>query len=366
VSIDGFGLNGPLSFLRNLGIDPEMLAARAQQVDLDGDGIPDVLGMPIADFSSFFDGGELPAAHMPAPHSENCPCPQRYASGNGPAFADMANMSPSLAALMQQGQPAMFMEFMRTNPFARQQLEMMLGGRIMPGDLSDSAMQVVPFTMGAAPAMPQGAAYSSLAAMQQEAMMLGFMSGQNMFQGAMLSALSAAASPAHHATRKKKKKKKAAKGVRRGQVSHARTNPAPNGRGGAGGGSRAFSAGSPGPHQGAFGLGRSGGDDVSAVLNDPTLTVEDKVTLMIMLIMQKMDKDIEKQAQSINKLQQQQNGGGGAGGGKGGLDGAPSIDVETMKLKRLIDKRSQMFDMLRQIIDKYNQTAKGIIDTIGR
>ena len=46
--------------------------------------------------------------------------------------------------------------------------------------------------------------------------------------------------------------------------------------------------------------------------------------------------------------------------------GSPSIDVETMKLKRMIDKRSQMFDMLRQIIDKYNQTAKGVIDSIGR
>ena len=33
---------------------------------------------------------------------------------------------------------------------------------------------------------------------------------------------------------------------------------------------------------------------------------------------------------------------------------------------RMIDKRSQMFDMLRQIIDKYNQTAKGIIDSMGR
>jgi hypothetical protein len=47
-------------------------------------------------------------------------------------------------------------------------------------------------------------------------------------------------------------------------------------------------------------------------------------------------------------------------------EGSPSIDVETMKLKRLVDKRSQMFDMLRQIIDKYNETAKGIIQSIGR
>ena len=49
-----------------------------------------------------------------------------------------------------------------------------------------------------------------------------------------------------------------------------------------------------------------------------------------------------------------------------GTNGKDAIDVETMKMKRLIDKRGQMFDMLRQIIDKYNQTAKGIIESIGR
>jgi len=128
------------------------------------------------------------------------------------------------------------------------------------------------------------------------------------------------------------------------------------------------------------GLSRmSGGFD--DVLNDPALTVEDKVTLMIMQIMKKMDREIELQAIRIQMIQTQQGIGkaasgalsmvpmfGGAGSIAGGLFEAasPSIDVETMKLKRLIDKRSQMFDMLRQIIDKYNQTAKGIIDSQSR
>jgi hypothetical protein len=119
----------------------------------------------------------------------------------------------------------------------------------------------------------------------------------------------------------------------------------------------------------------------SSLLADPSLTVEDKVTLLIMLIMNKMDDDIQRQAEYINSIQQQQSsrtqggkggkfGMGGATGPFGGADGgqgsSPSIDVETMKLKRMIDKRSQMFDMLRQIIDKYNETAKGIIQSIGR
>ena len=142
---------------------------------------------------------------------------------------------------------------------------------------------------------------------------------------------------------------------------------------------------------------------VAGVLQDPSLTVEDKVTLMLMLIMKKMDRDIERQTQYVNSIQQQQSNrekagqglsllgtAGGAvvgsivpglgtavgsklGGALGGAAGqmaqggnSPSIDVETMKMKRMIDKRSQMFDMLRQIIDKYNETAKGVIQSIGR
>jgi hypothetical protein len=132
---------------------------------------------------------------------------------------------------------------------------------------------------------------------------------------------------------------------------------------------------------------------VSSVLNDPSLTVEDKVTLMLMLITKKMDRDIENQTQYINSIQQQQGnrqGGGGKGGGggkKGGVGGpagakvgssvggkignggnnsAPSIDVETLKLQRMVTKRQQMFDMLKAIIDKYNETAKGVIQSLGR
>ena len=118
----------------------------------------------------------------------------------------------------------------------------------------------------------------------------------------------------------------------------------------------------------------------ATLLADPSLTVEDKVTLLLMLIMNKMDDDIERQAQYVNSIQQQQSARADETStttGKGGMygltgtsatddDSSPSIDVETMKLKRMIDKRSQMFDMLRQIIDKYNETAKGIIQSIGR
>ena len=43
-----------------------------------------------------------------------------------------------------------------------------------------------------------------------------------------------------------------------------------------------------------------------------------------------------------------------------------SINVETSQLQRMVDKRSQMFDMLSRIIAKYNETARGILLSIGR
>jgi hypothetical protein len=100
----------------------------------------------------------------------------------------------------------------------------------------------------------------------------------------------------------------------------------------------------------------------------PAVSVENKVSLMIMVILNKLDQDIELQAQNVYRIETTH-----------GLKIRRRLDrfgnlttisddvaVETMKLKRLVDKRSQMFDMLHETVDKYNLTAKGIIDSIGR
>jgi DNA-binding transcriptional MerR regulator len=92
--------------------------------------------------------------------------------------------------------------------------------------------------------------------------------------------------------------------------------------------------------------------EIAAVLGDPSLTDEEKGARVVELIstnLQALDREIERQAQLVQTQRD-----------------SLSLDVETMKLKRMIDKRSQTFDALRQIIDRYNQTAKGIIDSIGR
>jgi hypothetical protein len=109
-------------------------------------------------------------------------------------------------------------------------------------------------------------------------------------------------------------------------------------------------------------------NQIEDVLSDPSLTVEDKVTLFLMLVMKKMDKDIEAQADYIEQLQQQQNKAAADARlqGKAPPESNASIDVESQKLARLVTKRNQMFDILRSIIDKYNETAKNIIQSLGR
>jgi hypothetical protein len=105
---------------------------------------------------------------------------------------------------------------------------------------------------------------------------------------------------------------------------------------------------------------------VAAVLNDPSLSVEDKVMLMLALIMKKMDDDIEKQMQYINALQQQQANRNKAGGAKGKGGSSPSVDVEMQKLQRMITKRAQLFEMASNIMKKYDDTARAAIQKINQ
>ncbi len=96
---------------------------------------------------------------------------------------------------------------------------------------------------------------------------------------------------------------------------------------------------------------------VGSILNDPSLSMEDKIMLALMVICQKMDDDIKRQSEYLNKLQNQQ--------GKGGKKGAEkSIDIETKKLERMIQKRSQLFDTLSKVMERYDQSAKNVIQSM--
>jgi hypothetical protein len=87
----------------------------------------------------------------------------------------------------------------------------------------------------------------------------------------------------------------------------------------------------------------------AAVLADLSLSPEDKAALLQMSLMKRLDHDIEDQVLRAEALRNSR-----------------LADEEVMKLKRLIDKRSQVFEALSQIIDRYNETAKRAIEKINR
>lgn len=86
-------------------------------------------------------------------------------------------------------------------------------------------------------------------------------------------------------------------------------------------------------------------------------TVEDKIQELLCKIMAKMDDKIEAHAKQIEALQE----------GNSSTTGAnSSVDIETMKLKHEIDQRTSMFDMLRSIMDKYEQTTSSVVHSMDR
>jgi len=135
-------------------------------------------------------------------------------------------------------------------------------------------------------------------------------------------------------------------------------------------------------------------DQVHSILSDPSLTMEDKIMLAMMLICAKMDDDIKRQTEYLNSLQNQQGNrdkvgklgglagtaagayfggptgakmGAGVGsklGGAGGQDAEKSIDIESKKLERMITKRSQLFDTMGKIMERYDQSAKNVIQSM--
>jgi hypothetical protein len=53
-----------------------------------------------------------------------------------------------------------------------------------------------------------------------------------------------------------------------------------------------------------------------------------------------------------------------SGGGNAGPTASPSIDLETQKLKRMIQKRAQLFDLLGKIMERHNQLAKNVVQSM--
>jgi hypothetical protein len=319
---------------------------------------------------------------------------------------------------------------LKNDPFARQAFEQAVGGRIIDfGDKNDGRMTIERFAPGAAPmpgvgtANPLAGNISSIFQQMDNSILsqvgrLGLAGLGGLALGG-LTAMPFGASPFLGMTL----------GGLTGVAGQLLGGLGGGGFGGGGinsgglGGSGFFGAGGPGAFN-SFGTGVQGfplfgmgsaswnplaqpgkiqgsnrayegahSAQVHSVLSDPSLTMEDKIMLALMLICSKMDEDIKRQTEYLNQLQNQQGArnkkggalgaigglagtalGGPVGGmlgstvggklGGGGQDGEKSIDLETKKLERMIQKRSQLFDTLSKILERYDQSAKNVIQSM--
>jgi hypothetical protein len=91
------------------------------------------------------------------------------------------------------------------------------------------------------------------------------------------------------------------------------------------------------------------------------------MALALYALIGRMDDEVEKQMDEIEKLQTAEGNDKPAGEGKNKpAGGEKSIDVETMKLERLNAKRNSIFDMGRKIIETYSDSTDKVNSDIGK
>jgi hypothetical protein len=134
--------------------------------------------------------------------------------------------------------------------------------------------------------------------------------------------------------------------------------------------------GSPRPPQGGScpvdnGPGRPGrpgsGSDSSArdIINNPNLSIEDKVQAILMGILQDVDQEI---LQAMDDLATAQDKRAGIKNDKGNekalADADSSIEFVQMRLQTLVQKRQQMFDLMSNMSSKFHEMHNHIINNI--
>ena len=411
-----------------------------------GFGIASGMLDPSTIAQSFQNGTMAPAGFMPPPPWNNCGCAGTYAQPRTFDFGASANQNPfSMDALFNRFQGSMFeasmSQMMATNPMARQTLEMMLGGTIVPDGMNDGRITVQPFSPGFQPAGgPQNMAANyardalnqifagangangnsffgnpvgqqqqqepfSLASEAFNQMMGNALGGifqalnggapgqpgapapmnATMMGGAPAGATAplvnaapggqaAGTQPVQVGTTATGRPVVAANNPTgqagtAGQPNATNANPVvnnpgvptgatsdmPQPTGATAGGSGIPGTGrnpSPGIENSFFGGVPAPADGgASSILGAGNLSVEDALILLLFLILQQLDKEIANQVRVVEGLQNQNAGNAQAAGNS-------SIDMETMALSRMTEKRGNMFDTINNIMDNYDATAK--------
>jgi hypothetical protein len=110
----------------------------------------------------------------------------------------------------------------------------------------------------------------------------------------------------------------------------------------------------------------SGSDsNVRDIINNPNLSIEDKVEAILMGILQDVDEEI---LQAMDDLASAQDKRAGIKNDKGNekalADADSSIEFVQMRLQKLVQKRQQMFDLMSNMSAKFHEMQKHVINNI--
>jgi hypothetical protein len=109
--------------------------------------------------------------------------------------------------------------------------------------------------------------------------------------------------------------------------------------------------------------GCGGDDDFSSILNNPSMSLEDKVMAILEKCYDNTDQQVQGQVQALANAQQAS--GGSQGGSQTGATGnGQSMQTMEIQLQDLMQKRTQLSDLMSNMSKTFNDAAMTAINNI--
>ncbi len=105
--------------------------------------------------------------------------------------------------------------------------------------------------------------------------------------------------------------------------------------------------------------GGSASSSVKGIINDPSMSLEEKIEAILMALTERMDDDILKTMDDLAAAQDAKAGiSNDKGNEKKAADADRNIERINLRLQKLIEKRKTMFEMMSTLSMKFNEMAK--------
>jgi hypothetical protein len=125
-----------------------------------------------------------------------------------------------------------------------------------------------------------------------------------------------------------------------------------------GGSSGSATGSTPGSTSGST-SGSTASSSVKGIINDPNMSLEEKINAILMNLTEKMDDEILQTMDNLAAAQDKKAGISNEKGNEKSLTEAQrDIDRLSMRLQQLVEKRKTMFEMMSTMSMKFNEMAK--------